>query len=719
MRAIHVVFIIVCVAFAMLIGGMLLYRAKGYLDVLHIVYMILFGVLFGSILCAYIHHASPERFMSYQENLFPSCDWIGFIQDNTDPTNFSIRKSQQPTITTNVILVQEPHGPMIDMPTSMSASSSLSYILRVWVTASSVDALVQNNPFALVYLTATENVKQPIPIQFQVVYKQNQPYDALPGTQWFLLESSVVNVPSYATFVHWRLEPVQQEVHWADFQIQYKRSAQDFEPSIGLQALYSTFLPGFQLQEQLWKDESGFNANTYFDSVPTRQSKGIVIPGVWQGPLSSVLIGNANTRQSASNNLRDFTITFFYNPPRNVVPSSTTNTLTTLFTIYATYRNYFQHDNPPNFFFRVVLDTVHNMMCLQQQTTTQQPSGVFRTKQICVPLRNDMNEPVLYSIVVTASTRTTGDVSIFANTQLEVQESSWMDLNYNLNTNSNNRIVWGHIQTPTPTATNRPNDPINVTTAVVTTSTTTQNTRVSTNPVNNGVLYMFSAFNRALSHNEIVVLNQYVSRTYNVGTKLQLVPTPVYYTPVSVSVSSEQPSASLIPSSWTTNNDTGDSGLVDNHWGEDTIPNHAEPPPGQVACVQYSVPSPYSTDQPVDDVTCTYVDANDVSTQCPKDSISDNNTMMYPYPNHTCERAVQYVTQTTQHAQDMGMQWDTPLHRDGFVYRSTISDDTYNQMSPEEKMNVLNDVPFNRNYRVLHNEPTVNTNDPTPYTNNT
>ena len=71
-------------------------------------------------------------------------------------------------------------------------------------------------------------------------------------------------------------------------------------------------------------------------------------------------------------------------------------------------------------------------------------------------------------------------------------------------------------------------------------------------------------------------------------------------------------------------------------------------------------------------------------------------------PNHTCDSAIEYVTQTTQNAQEMGMEWN--MNTNGFVYRSKLNNNEYHNMTPDEKMNVLNDVPFNRNYRVFENE---------------
>ena len=50
----------------------------------------------------------------------------------------------------------------------------------------------------------------------------------------------------------------------------------------------------------------------------------------------------------------------------------------------------------------------------------------------------------------------------------------------------------------------------------------------------------------------------------------------------------------------------------------------------------------------------------------------------------------------------MGMQWNMnnePVG--GYVYRSQLNQEEYNQMTPDEKKNVLYDTPFNRNYRVM------------------
>lgn len=691
MNILHTVLFVVCVAFAIVVCCVLLHRTQGHIDKMHVVYIILFGVLFGSLLCAYLGENSPEPFLTYQENMFPHCDWVQYIKKNTNPTYFYVRKSQQPTVASNVILVQRPNGPQIDMPTTMSSTSSLSYVLRVWVTSASVNALVQNNPFALVYLTATDNQKQSLPIQFQVVFQQNEPYEALPGTQWFLLESSVVNIPAFATFVNWRLEPTQMEVHWADFQIQFKRSAQNFEPSIGLQSLYSTFLPGHQIHQQLWKDESGYNANTYFEQLPISRDNGVIVPSVWNGPLSSVLIGNANTIQSTSNNIRDFTINFYYKPARLEVFTSVAPDVT-LFTIYATYRNYYQYDNPPNYFLRCTMDYTNNQLCITQQAINE-IDGIFTRKKLCVPLRNEINEPVLYSIVVTASTRTSGDVCVYANTQLETQQMSWVDLNYDLNSNANNRIIWGQYN-------NNSTNSIPNATEIETTMLTTTKSQLPSMTNSGGVLYMLSAYNKALSENEVIVLSRYISRSYNVGTTLQMPPSPKYYTPLSVA------NLELNPNTPPSLNKWGEDYILNDNTSNNTITQSLteHPPPGQTACVKYNTPS-LSEGGNVNDVSCSYVDTNNVNTLCPNDHQTEGNDLLFPYPNHTCDNAIAYVRQTTQNAHKMGMQWDVNDNTiNGFVYRSKLNNDAYNNMTPDEKMNVLDDVPFNRNYRVLDDE---------------
>ena len=701
MNTLYTILFVVGIASAVIVGCVLLHRALGYINIMHIGYISLFGVLFGSIWCAYLQENRPESFVSYQENLFPQCDWVNYIENNTQPTEFSIRKSQQPTIASGVILIQQPTGPHIYMPTTMTASASLAYILRVWVTSSCVNKLIQNNPFALVYQTATENANQALPLQFQVVYQQNTPYEALPGTQWFLLESSVIHVPPYATFVQWRLEPTLTEVHWADFQIQYKRSAQNFEPSFGLQALYSTFLPGHQLHQQQWVDESGYNAHTLFDQLPITQGKGIVIPGVWNGPLASVLTGHTSALQTPSNrvNIRDFTLSFYYTPPRNQ-----TQQIIPLFTIYATYRNDYQYDNPPNYFLRCFINLKNNTLCVVQQTIAQ--GGSFVNREMCIPLRNEMNEPILYTIVVRATTRTTGDVLVFANTQLETHQTRWIDLNYDLSANANHRIIWGNLF-PQP-GTRWPQPPQPGTDIVGTAMTVAEPESepdsepepesFEPNPYNTGVLHMFLVYNKALSVEEVGVLHRYVSRSYNVGTALHMPTTPQFYTPLSIQTQVGTDANATTPSSF---NDWGENSIMSASSTGQQLPQRV--PTGRTACVRFK-PSHIDNDgqdESHSKATCSYVDTSQASTLCPKDTLSEDNHLLYPYANHTCKDAIAYVNQTTQNATNMGMQWGTHSSTNGFVYRSELTHSEYAQMTPTEKMNVLDDEPFNRNYRVL------------------
>ena len=655
-----------CVAlvllFAFSLCGLIYYRHHVFpsldiLDLSHVVCGALVFVLISCMICTCVLpnvSSANESFESYRENLLNECDWVKYVQQNTSSDAFDIRtQSSQPTQTTQAVLMQYADGKSLDIPTSLRPTQ-LAYTMRVWVTAPDRQTLQHINPFAIMYTTASEEQKTLIPTQYRIVEEQNVAYEALPGSRWFLVESSEVRIPTSTTAVYWRLKKTTRDIHWCHFEVQHKRGASDFEPTDGLQALYSTFLEGSNMNQRQWRDESGYNALTQLESVPETNDRGVVLTNSWNGPLSSVLLGQLDGSCSRSNNLVDFTVTFYYKPD-NSVSESTNVPIKILFTVYGDHRNRFQHDNPPNYFFRCKVDAQNNRLCIMQQNVTEE-SPDYAEKEIYVPLRNQTDEPTLYTIVVHANTRTMGDVHVYANRQLESYMPQWLDLDYEFG--DNHRIVWGN----------------NIPTYAQ------QNYGTNGAIHDKGVLFMHAVYNSALNADQVQILSQYITRKYNTNTNNGDVQYEYY-------VSLDQDS---------TNVDDDESIGEDNSVFEEDVNNDENVKAGivnQVACVKYN-PSDLSK------MTCSYVDSELAKNQCPKGKRSTDGSFLYPHINKQCDDAMQGMLDTQATAIDMGMDW-TRDSVPGYTYRSQMSDDAYNQLTPHEKMNVLNDQSFHRNYRKL------------------
>ena len=73
----------------------------------------------------------------------------------------------------------------------------------------------------------------------------------------------------------------------------------------------------------------------------------------------------------------------------------------------------------------------------------------------------------------------------------------------------------------------------------------------------------------------------------------------------------------------------------------------------------------------------------------------------YPLGNTSCEDATQQLRTVEKRARDVGMNWRCGEEIEGFTYRSELSDDVYQNLTPSEKMNVLNDQQYLRTYRKI------------------
>lgn len=731
-----------------------------------------------------------EKFTSNNRaNLYPESMWMKHIVKHTVPQYYILRDATtQPIPAINKLLVQYPGGSPVLLPTTMVAGP-FAYVLRVWVTATGREALQRNNPFDIKYTKANTNTLMNIASQYRIVEEQNVAYDALPGKRWFLVESSSFRVPSTATNVQWQLNKTNEELHWCGFEIQYTRPTPDFEPTEGLQALYSTFLQGSNIHGHQWHDESGYDAITKFDKIPTKRDKGIVIDKAWHGPLSKLLTKNGNDEQPG--NIVDFTISFYYKSPSQIqsttVQSTTrdhhssletsanvddsaspphsntvfeknrknqygiqssktkdgvhippltakqiyemkiafrsadnrltadelvsvmaeadesitheqanyilalydanrdnkfdenefislssegihananTNTNTfTLFTIYGTYRNPKRHDNPPNYFLRCEVNPEKGEMYFVQQQETDHSSGVYNEKRLSIPLKNHHNAPVLYTFVVSnsGSKERSARVDVYTNSDIvKSDDSEWLDINYDFK--GTDRIVWGHM--PTVSDTPQPD-------------------------IDTGVMYQLSLYNTALTTDQVDILSAYTLRTYYAPQKSKI-QIAEYYVPVQVS-SAKNDSADDENS----NRDETHTEKVSEQKDTDCpAPNWSSNGTTQVACVKYK-PNYYQ------EMTCRYVSPMDVDVKCPKGKNLQDGFHYYPLSNTRCEDATQQLREVEQRARDVGMNWHGGEEVEGFTYRSELSDDAYNLLTPSEKMNILNDMQYLRTCRKL------------------
>lgn len=605
----------------------------------------------------YTYGANEAFTTSYRANLMPECDWMAYINKHVSPEECSIRDATtQPTPTTTKLLVQYSDSGDVMLPTQMQ-TSPLAYVLRVWVTATDRDALQRTNPFRICYSTTRTKHTQDIATQYRIVEEQHVSYDALVGTHWFLVESSAFRVPPSATSVHWLLNATAHETHWSTFEVQYKRNTPDFEPTEGLRALYSTFLDGSNIHDSRWHDESGHDGVTVFDDVPKKEDRGVVVQSVWKGPSSSLLVSNdSDTAPCADNNknIVNFTLSFYYKaPPASAPPEPQPTEPFTLFTIYGKYRNQQLRDNPPNYFMRCKVDASEKRLCFVQQHVPDSANSMYNDKKFFVPLQNHSDEPVLYTVVVQSNTRTSGDIDVFTNGKHEKRVTKWLDLNYSLQ--RDDHLVFG--DRPTQTRHTHPTKP------------------------KRGILYMLALFNTALERQQVRMLSRCVLRKYNSPPVIKD-KTYEYYVPLQ-----------RLNKEDAFYDNKQNSGVSDTYYNEDA--NEVDNIPlQQVACVKYK---PSVTDG-IRNMTCSYVVSGEEKQKCAKGKNADDDYYYYPVPNQSCEDAMNLVNVVQEDAKDLGMQWQhEPV--DGFSYRSQLTDDAYNKLTPQQKMNVLNDRTYLRTYR--------------------
>ena len=591
-------------------------------------------------------HSPTESFVSDPHTgAMPECEWVAYVDKHTSRDEYSLRQATtQPTPATTQLLIQHAGSGEVLLPTRMS-SNQLAYVLRVWVTAPNRDVLQNTNPFHIRYHQTGTTELDDIPTQYRIVEEQHVPYDGLVGTHWFLVESSAFRVPESATNVHWQLNATSVETHWCTFDVQNKRPTHDFEPTNGLQALYSTFLEGSNIHDKQWYDESGHDAVTSFTHAPKMNGKGVVIQHAWTGPSATLLVSNNDGQCSNSNNIRNFTLSFYYQAPtaeptqqKPTQSSDVTQPTTTLFTIYGTYRNQQGHDNPPRYFLRCDLNATNQHLCFVQQHVPDERTGVYAEKTFYVPLRVHSEDPVLYTVVVHSNTRTSGNIDVYTNKKHETHLTKWLDLNYSLK--AQDHIIWGDAHSIGKEA--------------------------------RGILYMMALFNTALHQDQVKQLSKYVLHKYN--------------TPTPPTQQQQQVYDYYVP---TPSQGHGSQGEMCSSRTKEQPSNTNQA--STLACVKYKPNAINKT------MSCSYV----AEQQCTKGVNADDGFYYYPVSNQGCNDAMRMVNVIQDDAQDMGMQWKGDDSVEGFTYRSQLTDDAYNKLTPQQKMNVLNDQTFLRTYRKI------------------
>ena len=361
------------------------------------------------------------------------------------------------------------------------------YIFKVWVTVSTTNSDTRpvsamstlkngTHPFDVRYrlVSDTSTGSHGMEVPFRVIAEPDTPYRQSGQFRWFHLESAPVVFPEGTHTAIWRIptsNASQGVRHWCGFEVQHhrSRSADYIQPTAGLQAMYTTFLSPspFGNDRRTWVDDSGYYHPSMFinGQVSVHDDGGVRLghpKDVWKGPPTWVLLGESNAKTSTSNNVTPFTICFMYTPSTQVPTTSGTGmddvsanqtSYRTLFTVYATYKNAHLLDNPPNYFFRVQTSHDHtHMRVVQQIVIAEQSYGAYPENYVHVPLRNDTSDPVLYTLSVTPSAqRGRGDMVIFANAREEISNPGWLDLEYNLNSDQRANIVWGDLQPSEPT----------------------------------------------------------------------------------------------------------------------------------------------------------------------------------------------------------------------------------------------------------------------------
>ena len=528
-----------------------------------------------------------------QNNLLPSSDWMNTVRHNASPKAFSLNSSiRLPVVVSGAegsssVLVQHPPSHSASAKAASSARYTLdiplttideelrahhalddhcrsggsspsgsrrtrSYVFRVWVTAPTLTQLRNTtHPFDIRYTTPDTRTPRSIQARYRILNEPDTQRRQFGHYRWYHLESSAVVFPKEARKVMWRIPAsntttyptnTSQTSHtshtsdtryWCLFEVRHQRdgAADDIEPSVGLQALYSTFLTPnpFSNDRRAWMDESGYHHPSSFTDGPVvLRNNGVRLAdrgGIWYGPSSSVLLGQMNAATSTDNHVTPFTLSFLYTPAnaghrhskRSGKTSSSTSSCahvpassaqyTTLFTVYADHRNWYQYDNPPNYMLRVqVHPQTHRWRVVQQNVSSSSSSSSagYTVRTLSAPLRNETNDPILYTITINRSSdRNKGDIALYANAQEEVSRRAWVDLNYNLNADKMTRIVWGD------------------TTAVTTTTRSTKNrrstsssTQIRASFVDLGTLYAFLVYSRALDTDDVNQLHRYMLRSY-------------------------------------------------------------------------------------------------------------------------------------------------------------------------------------------------------------
>ena len=471
-----------------------------------------------------------ETFVSYRENLLPQSEWVDYVKQHADDRAFAIDRSIKVPDGGGAVLVQydaetcarrttkksdKPNKPSQSAPASINlplttldherasaASRKRSYVFRVWVTARSMDELRQTtNPFHLRYTTRRHNADDtPLTldnVHYRFLHEPDTTRRTFSGHRWYHVESSRVTFPDEARSVFWRIDArdaAERTRYWAQLEVQHHRdgASANIEPANGLQALYTTFLTRhpFGDHKRTWKDESGYDHPSRFvddRAAELRQGGGVVLHAdrhTWLGPASSVLLGDLNASTSNANHVTAFTMSFCYLPPSKRSSQATH----TLFTVYADHRNWYRQDNPPNYFFRVNVNLGTQTMQLVQQDVGSTNSAHHHERKLNIKLRNQTDEPVLYTLVVQRQGRGNADVSVYANAQHESTHADWLDINYNLNADRKSRILWGDAY----------------------------HGRANRAPTRQsvGTLYAFLAYSRALDRAEVRALHRYLFRSF-------------------------------------------------------------------------------------------------------------------------------------------------------------------------------------------------------------
>lgn len=620
-----------------------------------------------------------------QNNLLPSSDWMNTVRHNASPKAFSLDSSiRLPAVVSGAegsssVLVQHPPSHSASAKAASSARYTLdiplttideelrahhalddhcrsggsspsgshrtrSYVFRVWVTAPSLNQLRNTtHPFDIRYTTPDTRTPRSIQAQYRILNEPDTQRRQFGHYRWYHLESSAVVFPKEARKVMWRIPAsntasntatyptdtshtshTRDTRYWCLFEVRHQRdgAADDIEPSVGLQALFTTFLTPnpFSKDRRTWNDESGYHhLSSFVDGPVVLRNNGVRLAdrgGIWYGPSSSVLLGQTNAVTSTDNHVTPFTLSFLYTPANAGhrhskrsdrtsstsisscahVPASSAK-YTTLFTVYADHRNWYQYDNPPNYMLRVqVHPQTHRWRVVQQNVSSSSSSSSagYTVRTLSAPLRNETNDPILYTITINRSSdRNKGDIALYANAQEEVSRRAWIDLNYNLNADKMTRIVWGDTTAVTTTRADKSH------------RSTSSSTQIRASFVDLGTLYAFMVYSRALDTDEVNQLHRYILRSYYTNQQNETQGGGYRY---------HRPAEG--------GNDTS---RASNKYKNNTI-----------ACLTY--PADYM--QHLDDPNVFQCKLVHRAQDCKKMSHTKKGTLQYPYPGQDCSTAI-------------------------------------------------------------------------------